>query len=355
MKDRVLIYGANGFTGQLVAREVAERGLKAVLAGRNAERLAAVARAVKLPWRVVGLTDRGPLDEALADVAVVLNLAGPFRSTAAPMVNACLRTRTHYLDIGGDIDTFRQLDNRASAAIKQGVMLMPGVGFTILASDFLAGYVKDKLMPDAHQLRIAFSRVDFLSRGSIRTMVDSVREGVLIRRNGHLESVPVGQLERTFDFGEGERICTATRLADPLTGFMTTHVPNIEAYVEVGALDRILYQAGSTFALPLQLSPWRQLLAMQVSAWPEGPSPEDRQKMKQTIVIEAEDAYRNQVSVRFKASDCYEFSAASAVTVAALVQEGQILSGFQTPANVYYREPRIRRAFESVLLENVPV
>src|SRR6185295_15343588 len=101
-----LIYGANGYTGELITRFAAEKGLKPILAGRNAAKVEALARAHGFDFRVFDLNDSAKLDAALQEVEFVLHCAGPFSLTSALMVESCLRTQRHYLDITGEISVF---------------------------------------------------------------------------------------------------------------------------------------------------------------------------------------------------------------------------------------------------------
>src|SRR5215207_3148084 len=100
-----MIYGANGYTGQLIAREARRRGLTPMLAGRNADALAALARETGFEQRVFGL-GAAELERGLEGMGLVLHCAGPFSSTCAPMLDACLAQRVHYLDITGEVDVF---------------------------------------------------------------------------------------------------------------------------------------------------------------------------------------------------------------------------------------------------------
>src|SRR3954451_5495311 len=102
-KTRVLLYGAYGYTGRLAAGLAAARKLDVVLAGRDGDALAEMGDRLGLPTRVVGLDDAGQLSAALRDIACVAHMAGPFEVTSAPMLDACLATRTNYLDITGEI------------------------------------------------------------------------------------------------------------------------------------------------------------------------------------------------------------------------------------------------------------
>ena len=136
-----MIYGANGYTGRLIAREAARRGMKPVLAGRNRESVAQLAAELGMTARVFGLGDGAEIERNLDGVDLVLHCAGPFSQTAAPMLEACLARKVHYLDITGEIDVF-ELCHRADArAREQGIVVLPGSGFDVVPTDCLAAHV----------------------------------------------------------------------------------------------------------------------------------------------------------------------------------------------------------------------
>jgi saccharopine dehydrogenase (NAD+, L-lysine-forming) len=334
MPGRLLIYGATGYTGRLVATEAIAKGLDVMVAGRNAERVRDLAKSLGVPWRAMSLDERLQLDKAMSGTDAVLNLAGPFLQTARPVVESCLRTGTHYLDVAGEIGVFQTLHGYDSTARSRGVMVMPGVGFAVVASDCLAAYVVSKL-PECRFLRLGVSYTNLFSRGTLRTMFSLARERVSIRRDSRLTSVPVGRLERAFDYGEGERISSAVSWADVFTAYYTTGVPNIEVYAEAGALERGLYQLGAWFAEPLRLAPCQRLLDLQAYAWPEGPSAAERSAASRVIVADAEDRWRRRICARMRTPDGYSFTCAATVAIAQRVLAGEIRAGFQTPAGLY--------------------
>ncbi|MFB6307820.1 MAG: trans-acting enoyl reductase family protein, partial [Haloarculaceae archaeon] len=145
MSDEWVIYGSYGYTGNLIAREAVERGLDPTLAGRDRTRLELQASELGCDFEVVGLDEPQVLDYLLEDATAVLHCAGPFVDTYAPMVDACLRTGTHYLDITGEIEVFRAIHERDSQAAEAGVTLLPGVGFDVVPTDCLAAHVVDRL------------------------------------------------------------------------------------------------------------------------------------------------------------------------------------------------------------------
>ncbi len=329
----LLIYGATGYSGRMLAERARLLGLDVILAGRNAERVQPLAASLGLPWRVFGLGDPARLDAGLAGAGVVLHAAGPFTSTAGPMIEACLRTRTHYLDIAGELTVFQAARRLDGEAARRGVMLMPGAAYAIVASDCLAAHVA-RQAPDATYLRLAQSKPEIASRGSVRTMFDLVRGGVSIRRAGDLVSVPVGRLERTFDFGEGPRTATAVSWADVVTAHHTTGIPNIEVYAEAGRLYRGVYQANAWFAG--QFGPLDERVVRPfVAAWPEGPSAAQRDSKRQIILAEAEDPWRRRTRARLTTLDGYSFTPLAALALVQRVLNGDAAPGFQTPAGLY--------------------
>src|SRR3546814_19124654 len=98
-----MIYGANGYTGELIAREAVKRGQKPVLAGRNADKLAALAKELQLEVRAFGLDDAAQLSNGLQGIELVLHCAGPFSATRAPRTEACLQDKEHYPALPGAI------------------------------------------------------------------------------------------------------------------------------------------------------------------------------------------------------------------------------------------------------------
>jgi short subunit dehydrogenase-like uncharacterized protein len=99
-----------------------------IVAGRDAAKLDRIALETGLEHRAFGLDDPAAIDSALDRVAVVLNCAGPFKYTAEPLVEGCLRCRSHYLDITGEIPVYEAIQARDRQAKARGVMLLPGVG-----------------------------------------------------------------------------------------------------------------------------------------------------------------------------------------------------------------------------------
>ncbi len=309
-------------------------GLRPILAGRNPSSLAAQAAPDRLEYRVARLDDAAGLDAALSGVDVVIHVAGPFSATAVPMAEACLRTRTHYLDVTGELPVFERLHAMHHAARDRGVMMMPGVGFAVVPSDCLAAHAVARAT-DAQFLRIGLSRGDLISRGSAATMVEMINSGVRIRDRGRIRAVPVGRLHHGFDFGDGLVDCTAMSWPDVFTASITTGVPNVTAFTEASALEEWVYQTGAAMAPLLRTPIMQRWLKLQTRLMPRPPGWSARVGVRRVIVVEVEDRWRRLWRCRLSTPDGYRFTADAALAVAQRVLAGQIKPGFATPAGAY--------------------
>src|SRR5262245_2090218 len=118
---RWILYGASGYTGELIARAARERGLAPVLAGRNADSVGRLARDLGFEAQSFSLADAAATRASLRGARLVLNCAGPFSATARPMLEACLAERVSYLDITGEIGVFDYAQGLHEEAQRAGI------------------------------------------------------------------------------------------------------------------------------------------------------------------------------------------------------------------------------------------
>ena len=334
MSAPFLLYGSNGYTGRLIAQHAVERGVPLILAGRNREEIEAQSAELKLPHRVVSLDNPSALDAALTDVPVVLHSAGPFSHTSRPMVDACLRTRTHYLDITGEIEVFETLAARDKEARAAGVMMLPGVGFDVVPSDCLAAHLKQRL-PSATQLALAFHGIGGVSRGTATTMVENIDRGGVVRRDGRLMPVPAAWKTRQVDFGRGPVTVTTIPWGDIATAYRSTGIPNIEVYTRVPAAARRMMAVTRHLGWLLGSAPVQAVLRRMVRSGAPGPDEEARAKGLTLLWGEVEDEQGQRRVSRMRGPEGYTFTALAAVAAVEKVLAGQAPAGFQTPSLAY--------------------
>ena len=403
---KMLLYGATGYSGRLIASEGERVGMddgesggpyRMVLAGRDANALAPLAAERRMEYRVVRLGTPAEVASALADIDVVVNAAGPFAVTAPILARAAIRAGCHYVDINGELDVYKSLADLCRYIGSRPVALVSGAGYTAAASDLLLSAALKELRevqePPADpaelaSVRIALAKIILLSRGSIETVVRSIREQVTVVRLGEANSVaggdqpklvlwhePTGKLERTFDFGDATkadergaapkdtveprlRIASAANLVDTLTARLSVErrgfrPHRIESYVEAGTIARLAYQAGA-FAAPLAVLPWtRDLVRLQAKAFPPGPSKEERKKEKPAVVLEIEDRVSSKViDWCWQTMHPYDFTARVVIEVAKTVAAQQ-RTGWLLPSELldFNRTGLTSGVFEGCRLE----
>ena len=187
-----ILYGAAGHTGALIARHAHQRGHRPLLAGRNAPATAALAEELDLPYLALTLDDPAALNAALADVDLVLNAAGPFLHTAAPLAQACLAAGVHYIDIGNELQVFRTLYDLHQRAQQAGVTIIPGAGFGVVATNCLARYVSDAAGGARHLEVAARAATARPGPGIAASVRENLPYGGWTRREGHLHPQPLG-------------------------------------------------------------------------------------------------------------------------------------------------------------------
>lgn len=225
-----ILYGAYGDTGRLVSAQAVSLGLRPTLAGRDEHRLAAQADELGLEYCVVELEDREGLDALLADATLVLHCAGPFSGTSRAMVDACMRTRTHYLDISGEFLALQQVLDRHVEARTAGILLLPGVGFDVVPTDCVARRLYEAL-PDAIQLELGIGTGPTPTRGTAASLLEILAAGPVIRRNGELVRLVEPTL-RTIVLNRRPTPCLSIAWGDVVTAYRSTGIPNIATWVQ---------------------------------------------------------------------------------------------------------------------------
>ena len=223
-----MIYGVTGYTGRHCALEATRRGLHPIIAGRDHERVAKVASELDLPYRVFNLASSEQCVRELREVQLVLNCAGPFSATARPFLEACRASRTHYLDVTGEIAVFEYVHQLADIWKQAGIVALPGVGFDVVPTDCMAAMLKEAL-PSAHFLRLAFkSRKGKLSPGTAKTMIEGFGQGCTVRRAGLLEQKAFGSISEVLPYPGGPSLSVVIPWGDVSTAYYSTGIPNIE-------------------------------------------------------------------------------------------------------------------------------
>ena len=331
MTPKILIYGATGYTADLVIRHSLQLGGRPLLAARSGAKLAPIAQRHGLFMRSFSLEDDAAIFRALRGVRVVLNCAGPFSRTAMPLAKACIEAKVHYLDVAGELAVFESLATLAPAAAAAGVLLLPGAGFDVVASDCLAGYLK-RCLPDASHLTLALRPQTQLSRGTAITVVENLDLGGYVRRDGKLCVVPTAWATRRIDFGAGPVVTLSVPWSDLHTAWRSTGIPNIEFFLATPAVMRWMAKATRQWGDVLGSRYVQNLLTKSIAAWPAGPAADERNRSVCSLWGEVLNSKGEKIAARLHTGDVYTLTAQTAWDLAQLAFNGLNACGIRTPS-----------------------
>lgn len=334
MRSTILLYGANGYTGRLIADLCATYGVKPLLAGRNEVELKEMGTKFNLPYTVVSLNQPELLREILADVQVVIHAAGPFSHTALPMLEACIATKTHYLDITGEIAVFELAKTLNRKAEEAGVMLMSGVGFDVVPTDCMALYLKNKL-PDATHLQLAFvNSGGGISHGTASTMVEGLGQPGAVRENGVIVPKPVGHKSRWLTLDGKKYFVMTIPWGDVSTAYHTTGIPNIETYTGVKPTVHTMLKFQGLWNKLLRTQFVKKKIQKRVDQI-SGPDDEARISGRSLVWGGVRNAAGQAYTALLQTPEGYTLTAHSSLIIVKKVMNGELKTGYQTPASVY--------------------
>ncbi|KAF7290100.1 Sacchrp-dh-NADP domain-containing protein [Mycena chlorophos] len=154
-KPVLLVLGATGFTGRLVARYLSTHrdrdAFELILSGRSQRRLDELAKDIALDvnsveLKVVDVTSQEEVDEAVGRATVVINNVGPFSIWGSPVVESCARQGVHYVDLTGETNWIvKIIQSSHFLAMKTGALIVPSSAFDSVPADLLPYVAAKKL------------------------------------------------------------------------------------------------------------------------------------------------------------------------------------------------------------------
>jgi short subunit dehydrogenase-like uncharacterized protein len=231
----VAVYGAGGHTGRFVVNEALRRGLPVLAIGRDASRLPA-----GVEGRVATVDDPAALAAALKGCGVVINCAGPFLDTAAPVIVAALQAGCGYIDVTAEQASaqavFEQFDASARTA---GVAVIPAAGFYGGLADLLASALaSDGPVAD---LSVAIALDHWWPTEGTRKTGERNQVPRVVLQDGQLVRMPTPAAERDWVFGAGHGAQTMVEL--PFSEIITIGrhlgVRNLRSWLTLSSLQQI--------------------------------------------------------------------------------------------------------------------
>jgi short subunit dehydrogenase-like uncharacterized protein len=188
----IAVYGATGFTGGLIARELKRAGADFLVAGRDRGKLEGLSEELGgTPFRAVPVDDPAGLREMLEPCSVVVACAGPFSLHGEPVVAAAAETGTHYLDTTGEQGFMRMVfDLYGPRAAETGATLVSGMGFDYAPGDLIAALVADGMGP-LEEIVVAYCVHGFVpTHGTALSGLEIMRGGDVVWSDGDWRPAP---------------------------------------------------------------------------------------------------------------------------------------------------------------------
>jgi len=335
----IAVYGATGFTGGLIARELQRAGADFLISGRDRDKLERLSEELGgVPFQAISLDDPVGLREMLDGCSVVAACAGPFTLYGEPVVAAAVESGTHYLDTTGEQGFMRMVFERyGERAREAGVTLVPGMGFDYVPGDLIAALTAEGMGP-LEELVVAYCVHGFApTHGTALSGLEIMRGGDVVWDDGEWRDAP-----RSADGGRW-------RFPDPLGEQRMLRYPageqiTVPRHVETKRVRTLL----NGMVVPPQLmplavaaspllgaamrTPLRRALGAAIRRLPAAPSEADRKAARFTISCETRGRSGTRRGV-VRGHDVYGLTAVSVAHAATLCADpGFDLGGALAPA-----------------------
>lgn len=240
-KGRVVVFGANGHTGQFVVAELFRRGITPVLVARDIGKLKAAYSGQALEARVASIESQELLDRAFRDASVVINCAGPFLDTARPIIESALRSGASYLDLAAEQasvqDTFERFDRDARAI---GVIIAPAMAFYGgLADLMVTGLMEGWEQADSLEIGIALDSW-MPTLGTRLTGKRNVAQRLVVADHRLIPLAnPAPQRVYEFPTPFGTQDVIAMPFSETITISKHLRIANMDSYINLTPIDDI--------------------------------------------------------------------------------------------------------------------
>ncbi|MFA7227399.1 MAG: saccharopine dehydrogenase NADP-binding domain-containing protein [Melioribacteraceae bacterium] len=332
LDPRLMVYGANGYSAQLIIEELIARKINPVLAGRNKEEVSSLAQKYNLEFKIFDLSDEKEILVSLEGIHTLINCAGPFKYTAKELMEACLQSKTNYLDITGEMPVMHLAFSMIDNAREKGVVIMPGVGFDIIPTDCLAKRLSER-MPDADNLKLGFlNKRGKISRGTMITTLEFLGGTGKIRRNGRVIDSKIGEFRVKFKRGNFSFKGISIPWGDVYSSYHSTGIKNAEVYL---ALPGVIIKLRTIllFALRLlKIDSVKNIVKNYIGKNLTGPAKGERDSAETYIWGRVESKDGRKIEEIYRVMEGYTLTAKGAAECSERVLNNEVCPGTYTPS-----------------------
>ncbi len=332
----VVVIGATGYTGGLIARALSGGDTPFVVAGRDADRLKQLSADLEgATPQVVDVTDTASLQRLIRPGDAVINTAGPFTELGEPVVAACIDIGAHYLDTTGEQPFMHRVHQRFhDAAASAGVAVVNAMAFEYALGDCALAVGAAGLTTPLRSADVIYAWGGAASsRGTRRTVIGMLGQRAWTRRDGEFGRTALGAGRRTVQLASGKRLSAV--------GFPSGEVVTAPRYLEVEDVRGWLVMGAATArvipllapALPFVVPVLRPILE-RLATRAADPTPEERHASRFTIRVELVGADGGERAVEVRGRDPYGITAIAAVAGARRAMQPDAPAGVLAPAQL---------------------
>lgn len=334
MQKKWMIYGAYGFTGSKLAKLAADSGMKPIIAGRDALKTKRLALSLGLEFEVFNLEDDSHIESKLKDIDLLYNLAGPYCKTAPTLVEACLRTKTHYMDLTGDIEIYDFLYSLDDVAKDNGVLIMPGVGFNIVATECVAAHTVKKL-PECDSLDIVMATRAKPSKGTFKQMIALLPRGGFEIKDNTLEPSEIKKTDIEVKYPDKKRTSFLIPIGELIACHKSMKIANIRTHYALSATWAAMADTMIDIITKFSSKSYgKKVLSSFADSYAKGPSEESMLEDKSYVYARASTELGLYAETMIKTPEPYYFTVQIAIIAIQKVLDGDY-AGALTPVEAF--------------------
>lgn len=219
MARRIIIFGATGYTGRLLAERLAAQGAAPVLAGRSEASLRELAEPLGLEWRVADALRQNSVFALLEPGDVLVSTVGPFAKWGEPAVRAAIAAKSVYIDSTGEPPFIRRVfEEFGPPAERAGATLLPAMGYDFVPGALAGALALEEAGEEAVRVDIGYYAFGAgVSAGTRRSAVGIMLEDGYAFRGGALRTARVAERVRSFDVRGKDRDAVSMGGSEHLT------------------------------------------------------------------------------------------------------------------------------------------
>jgi short subunit dehydrogenase-like uncharacterized protein len=294
----------------MIAKVAVEHGHAVVLSGSDRDRLNRLSAEMGVAGVAVRLEEQAALRQLIRGAACMIHVAGPFSTTFRPMLEACSAEGVPYVDLNGELDVFRAMEDFVDRQ-QPTIPILSGVGFGVVAGESAAMHAVSMLKQPERVWLGLVPDLGVRSPAAIGSTLRTVAQGGAVVENGQFVSERVGRRSFAATLAGRSETFISMPLGELWAVRRSTGVSSVIAGVSRPTPERILLQSGG-LGLLARSETIRRWLVRRLA----GGDVQNGRVFESKVWARAEDRGRRAVEAVLTMGEGYQWSAEAAVRAA---------------------------------------